>query len=64
MNISELISIIILVYAACGALVGIMYTATPDWDKYEFHEFMIAWPVILVGLFIKTVIKVFTNVKE
>lgn len=64
MDIVELLFIIILTYAACGTITAIMYTATPDWDKYEIHEFLIAWPIILIGLFIKTTIKVFTKIKE
>lgn len=64
MEIAELILIGLMLYAVGGVFTILLFVAGEDLDTFDINEQLIAWPVILIGLIIKTVIKVFKYVKE
>lgn len=64
MEIVELVIIGLILYAVGAVFFSILLVAGEDYDKFDATEIAIAWPIILIGLFIKTVVKVFKDVKE
>lgn len=64
MEIAELILIGLILYGVGGVFAMLLFVAGEDLNTFNVTEQLIAWPAILIGLIIKTVIKVFKYVKE
>lgn len=64
MNIEELLIAILLTYGTCGAVTLLLLLLANDVDTFEAHEVLIAWPIVLVALVIRTVKKTVRYIKE
>ena len=60
----EKLLILSFLYISCGVFTQVLYFCGDDWDAYDIHEYLIAWPLILVALFVKASKKAIKHIKE